>query len=54
MTIEKETLYKYAATLGQRGGRMRAKRLSAERRREIARKAAQVMWGKRRRGSRST
>ncbi len=31
---------------GPKGGRARAKKLSAERRREIARKAAQARWGR--------
>lgn len=31
---------------GPKGGRARAKRLSAERRREIARKAAQARWAR--------
>ena len=31
---------------GKRGGRARAEKLSPERRREIARKAAAVRWGK--------
>jgi len=35
-----------AAELGSRGGRARAARMPADRRREIARKAAQRRWGK--------
>jgi hypothetical protein len=36
---------KAAVELGRRGGYARAKRLSAERRREIARRAARARWG---------
>jgi general stress protein YciG len=39
---------KAAQSLGQRGGRARAAALSAERRSEIARKAVQKRWEKRR------
>jgi hypothetical protein len=35
---------KAAQSLGQRGGRARAKALSAKRRKEIARKAAATRW----------
>lgn len=31
---------------GKKGGKIRAKKLSAERRREIAKKAARKRWGK--------
>jgi len=34
-----------AQWLGQRGGKARAKALSPERRREIAKKAAKTRWG---------
>jgi hypothetical protein len=37
---------KAAVELGRRGGNARAKNLSAERRREIARKAASARWGR--------
>jgi hypothetical protein len=37
----------HAVHLGQLGGKARKRKLTAERRREIARKAAQVRWGKR-------
>ena len=37
----------HAAALGQKGGKARAKRLSAEERRESARKAAVARWRKR-------
>jgi hypothetical protein len=36
---------KAAQWLGQRGGKARAKALSPERRREIAKKAAKTRWG---------
>jgi len=36
----------HAVELGQRGGRARKRKLTAERRREIARKAALVRWSK--------
>ena len=35
-----------AKTLGAKGGKARAKKLTPERRREIAREAAQKRWGK--------
>lgn len=35
-----------AATLGRLGGKARADNLSAKRRKEIAREAAQARWGK--------
>jgi hypothetical protein len=37
---------KAAQSLGQRGGKARAKALTAQRRSEIARKAARGRWGK--------
>jgi len=37
----------YAAKFASRGGKARAEALSAEQRREIARKAALVRWSKR-------
>ncbi len=37
---------KAAVELGRKGGRARAKRLSAKRRREIARRAATMRWTK--------
>ena len=44
---------KAAQTLGQRGGRARAKALSAKRRKEIAQKASAKRWEKIGRSSRS-
>ena len=38
--------HKAAVELGRKGGRARAKKLSAKRRQEIARNAADVRWGK--------
>jgi len=54
MAENSKTLSEAAAILGRiggkiggpKGGRARAKKLSAERRKEIARKAAQARWGK--------
>ena len=43
---------KAAAELGRRGGKARAERMTAERRREIAEKAAQRRWAARHDGSR--
>ena len=37
---------KAAVELGRKGGKTRAERMSAERRREIARKAAAKRWGR--------
>jgi hypothetical protein len=37
---------KAAVELGQKGGAARAKRLSAKKRREIAKKAAKARWSK--------
>ena len=37
---------KAAVELGRKGGRARAKKLTPEQRREIARKAAKTRWGK--------
>lgn len=36
----------YAAEFARKGGRARAKQLSPERRKEIARKASEARWGK--------
>ena len=36
---------KAAVELGRKGGRARAKKLTTEQRREIARKAAKIRWG---------
>jgi len=54
MTENSKRLSEAAAILGRvggkiggpKGGRARARKLSAERRREIARKAAQTRWAK--------
>ena len=50
----RDEISKAAAALGRRGGlkggKARAKKLSAARRREIARKAAQARWAGKRRG----
>jgi hypothetical protein len=47
----REYMRAIAATGGKRGGKARAKNLTAKRRREIARKAARARWKKRRRSS---
>jgi hypothetical protein len=39
---------KAAQSLGQRGGKARAAKMSAKRRADIARRAAEVRWGKKR------
>ena len=36
----------YAREGGRKGGKLRAEKLSSERRKEIARKAAEARWGK--------
>jgi hypothetical protein len=41
----------HAVHLGQLGGRARKRKLTAERRREIARKAAEARWAKRNRST---
>ena len=43
-TKEKDELSEYAAKFASRGGKARAKALSPERRREIARQAALARW----------
>ena len=49
---EEKSLKEYAALLGRRGGlkggKVRAQRLSPERRKAIARKAAKVRWARER------
>ena len=42
-----------AAQLGRKGGQARAKSLSARKRKEIARKAAQARWSRRGKGKES-
>lgn len=42
---EREELASAAAQLGSKGGKARAERMSPERRKEIARKAAKKRWG---------
>jgi len=42
---EREELSSAAAQLGSKGGKKRAESLSAERRKEIAQKAAKKRWG---------
>ena len=43
---KRDSLARYAAELARLGGKARAKELTAEQRREIARKAARERWGK--------
>jgi len=44
--MQRDKLRTAAAQLGRRGGKARAKKLSAERRSEIARKAALARWSR--------
>jgi hypothetical protein len=44
----KKGLSDAARAMGQKGGKTRAKRLTPEERREIARKAARARWGNKR------
>jgi hypothetical protein len=46
---KRDSLAWYAAELARLGGKARAKKLTAEPRREIARKAARARWKKNRR-----
>lgn len=52
MSSEEKSLKEYAAILGRRGGlkggKARAERLSSERRKAIARKAAKARWAQER------
>ncbi len=41
-----DALRKYFSKLGKKGGKARIAKISPERRREIARKAAQARWAK--------
>lgn len=43
---ERESLSSAAAEMGRKGGKARAESMTAERRAEIARKAAATRWGK--------
>lgn len=45
-TVEDDGKDKAAQELGKKGGKARAEKLTAERRREIARKAATKRWSK--------
>jgi hypothetical protein len=44
--LETDRAKSAAAELGSRGGKARAAKISAERRREIAKKAAERRWGR--------
>ena len=44
--IDDDGKNKAAVELGRKGGKARAEKMTAERRREIARKAAATRWGK--------
>ncbi len=46
MTRTADLLAQYAAEFARRGGKARAKNLTAERRRAIAREAARARWAK--------
>jgi len=43
---KRDSLARYAAQLARLGGKARAKKLTAEQRREIGRKAARARWKK--------
>jgi hypothetical protein len=43
---KRDSLARYAAEFARLGGKARAKKLTAEQRREIARKAARARWAK--------
>lgn len=45
-TIEDDGKDKNAQALGRKGGKARAEKMTAEQRREIAKKAADKRWGK--------
>ena len=57
MSSEEKSLKEFAALLGRRGGlkggKVRAQRLSPERRKAIARKAAKARWARERTKKRS-
>ena len=46
MTLNKTDIKEWYASLGRKGGPARAKALSPERRKEIAKKAIQARWEK--------
>jgi len=50
MTAKKKAISELARTLGRLGGLARAKNLSAEQRREAARKAVQARWRRAKKG----
>jgi hypothetical protein len=52
--MKKKERNPYAVHLGRLGGKARGERLSPERRREIARKAALARWAKERKKKRQT
>jgi len=43
---KRDSLARYAAELARLGGKARAKKLTAEQRRDLARKAARARWKK--------
>jgi len=44
--VKRSEIAKYFAKFGKRGGKARAKKLTAEQRKESARQAAQARWSK--------
>jgi hypothetical protein len=44
--VNRKDLTKYFAKFGKQGGKIRAKKLTPEQRKESARKAAQARWAK--------
>jgi general stress protein YciG len=52
MLVMTKTSKDFAFELGSKGGKARAKALTPERRKEIARQGAKARWGKKRRDGR--
>jgi len=49
VTLSKKELRDYFAKFGKKGGKTRAQKMTAEQRKESARKAAQARWTKKKR-----
>ena len=49
--VKKSELSKYLAALGSKGGKATAKNRTADQRKELARKAAQARWAKKRKSA---
>jgi hypothetical protein len=50
----REEIRDYFAKFGRQGGKIRAKKLTPEQRREVARKAAQARWAKKKKARRES